>query len=90
MSVERVLNQRILLREVEEPRQTEGRLVKVDGEKNPLGRGKIIHRDPESKLDLQRGDSVLFDRRQALPVKVDGEELLLVHESMVYAVVNQY
>lgn len=77
-----VYNQRFLLVE-EQEKQADGKLIKVDGERSSLGRGKIVHAAADVKINLT-GKHVIFDRRQALPVKVDKDEFLLVHESMVY------
>lgn len=81
-----VLNQRVLLlEEVSDPAQT-GKLVRVEGDKNPLGRGKVCFVADDLKNKIVVGDTVIFDRRQALPLKVENEEYLLVHESMLYLV----
>lgn len=85
---QRVLNQRVLIQEVEESQQKEGKLVKVDGERNPLGTGRIVARADDVKSGVQVGDSVIFDRRQALPLKLPDGDYLLVHESMLYVVLT--
>lgn len=87
---QRVLNQRVLIQEVEESQQKEGKLVRVDGERNPLGTGRIIARADDLKSGVKVGDSVIFDRRQALPLKLPDGDYLLVHESMLYVVLTQH
>ncbi len=77
-----VYNQRFLLLE-EQEKQTDGKLIKVEGERSQLGKGKVAKAANDVKMDLT-GRYVIFDRRQALPVKLDGKEYLLVHESMIY------
>ncbi|TXH11338.1 MAG: hypothetical protein E6R04_01805 [Spirochaetes bacterium] len=82
-----VYNQRFLL--VEHPeKQVDGKLIKVDGERSPLGRGEVVRAAPDVKNNLT-GKYVIFDRRQALPLKLQGTEYLLVHESMVYVGFDQ-
>lgn len=86
--VNAVLNQRVLIQETEETQPKDGKLIKVDGEKNPLGRGRVTAAATDLKCNLQVGDLVIFDRRQALPMKFEFGEYLLVHESMIYVVLT--
>jgi len=82
----RMLQQRVLLEPLEEPKVQTGNLVVPDTVAKNLGRAKIVSVD-EGKLRV--GDVVLYDTRQGMTCSLEGEEYVIVHESNVFAVLGQ-
>ena len=59
------------------------------GEVIAVGNGKVLEDGKVLPLDVKVGDMVLFGKYSGQTVKVDGEELLVMHESDVMAIVQQ-
>jgi chaperonin GroES len=60
----------------------------VRGEVVAVGNGKILDTGETRPLDLKAGDKVLFGKYSGTEVKVDGEELLVMREDDVMAVIE--
>ncbi|MFU8832107.1 MAG: co-chaperone GroES [Wenzhouxiangella sp.] len=92
----RPLHDRVIVRRVEEERTTPGGIVIPDsatekpirGEILAVGNGKILENGEQRALDLKVGDTVLFGKYSGTEVKVDGEELLVMREDDVMAVIE--
>ena len=53
-----------------------------------VGNGKITESGEVRALDLKAGDKVLFGKYSGTEVKVDGEDLLVMREDDVMAVIE--
>jgi chaperonin GroES len=53
-----------------------------------VGKGKILESGDVRALDLKKGDKVLFGKYSGTEVKVDGEDLLVMREDDVMAVIE--
>ena len=53
-----------------------------------VGPGKVTDDGARQKLDLKEGDRILFAKYAGTEVKVDTEELLIMREDDVLAVVK--
>jgi chaperonin GroES len=92
----RPLHDRVIVKRVEEERTTPGGIVIPDsaaekpirGEVLAVGNGKILDNGEQRALDLKVGDKVLFGKYSGTEVKVDGEELLVMREDDIMAVVE--
>jgi chaperonin GroES len=92
----RPLHDRVVIRRTEEERTTPGGIVIPDtaaekpirGEVIAVGKGKILENGEVRKLDLKTGDKVLFGKYSGTEVKVDGEDLLVMREDDVMAVIE--
>ena len=92
----RPLHDRVLIRRMEEERTSPGGIVIPDsatekpikGEVIAVGNGKISDAGEVRALDLKAGDQVLFGKYSGTEVKVDGEELLVMKEDEVMAVIE--
>ena len=92
----RPLHDRILVRRLEEERKTASGIVIPDsatekpdqGEVIATGNGKIKDDGGVRPLDVKKGDRVLFGKYSGTSVKIDGEELLVMREDDVMAVIN--
>jgi len=92
----RPLHDRVVIRRTEEERTSPGAIVIPDtatekpirGEVVAVGNGKILDNGDVRKLELKVGDQVLFGKYSGTEVKVEGEELLVMREDDVMAVVE--
>ena len=92
----RPLHDRVVVRRVEEERMSAGGIVIPDsatekpdrGEVVAVGNGKILDSGETRGLDLKVGDNVLFGKYSGTTVKVEGEELLVMREDDVIAVIE--
>ena len=93
----RPLHDRVIVKRIEEERKSAGGIVIPDtaaekpdqGEIVAVGKGK---KDDQGKLipiDVKVGDRVLFGKYSGQTVKVDGEELLVMKEDDLFAVVEK-
>ena len=92
----RPLHDRVIVRRMEEERTSAGGIVIPDsatekpskGEIIATGNGKILSNGDVRALDVQVGDKVLFGKYSGNEVKVDGEELLVMREEDIMAVIE--
>ena len=71
----------IVLPETAKEKPKEGKIVSV-------GPGKVLDSGERSKVQLKKGDRVLFTSYAGTEVEVDGEEYLIMSEDDVLAVVE--
>ncbi|HEB62869.1 MAG TPA: co-chaperone GroES [Gammaproteobacteria bacterium] len=92
----RPLHDRVIVRRLEEETTSAGGIVLPDsatekpmrGEIIAVGNGKILENGDVRPLDLKEGDSVLFGKYSGTEIKVDGEELLVMREDDIMAVIE--
>jgi len=92
----RPLHDRVIVRRMEEERTSPGGIVIPDaatekpikGEVVAVGNGKVLENGDVRALDLSAGDKVLFGKYSGTEVKVDGEELLVMKEDDIMAVIE--
>lgn len=92
----RPLHDRVVIKRMEEERKTAGGIVIPDsatekpirGEVTAVGKGKILESGEVRPLDLKVGDKVLFGKYAGTEIKVDGEELLVMREEDIMAVIE--
>jgi len=53
-----------------------------------VGNGKILENGEKRALDIKAGDKVLFGKYSGTEVKVDGEEVLVMREDDIMAVIE--
>src|SRR5690606_32345167 len=95
MSNIRPLHDRVVIRRVEEETKTAGGILlpgsaaekPAQGEIIAVGNGQITDNGVRA-LDVKVGDKVLFGTYAGTTVKVDGEELLIMKESDILAVLE--
>tara|TARA_B100000131_G_C17755836_1_gene467083 strand:- start:302 stop:550 length:249 start_codon:yes stop_codon:yes gene_type:complete len=61
----------------------------VKGEVVAVGKGKILENGEIRPLDVKAGDKILFGKYSGTEVKVDGEELLVMREDDITAIVEE-
>lgn len=92
----RPLHDRVIVKRMEEERMSSGGIVIPDsatekpirGEVLAVGNGKILENGDKRALDVSVGDTVLFGKYSGTEVKVDGEELLVMREEDIMAVIE--
>ena len=92
----RPLHDRIIVKRMEEERMSAGGIVIPDsatekpikGEVVAVGNGKLLDNGEIRALDVKKGDQVLFGKYSGTEVKVDGDELLVMKEDDVMAVIE--
>ncbi len=92
----RPLNDRILVKRVEEEEKTKGGIIipdsakekPVEGKVIAVGNGKRLEDGKVLPLDIKPGDKVLFGKYSGTEIKVDGEEHLILREEDVLGVVE--
>jgi len=92
----RPLHDRVIVRRQEEERTTAGGIVIPDsatekpsmGEVLAAGNGKVTDSGDVRALDVKVGDKVYFGKYSGTEIKVDGEELLIMREDDIIAIVD--
>ncbi|MDH3840311.1 MAG: co-chaperone GroES [Chromatiales bacterium] len=92
----RPLHDRVIIKRMEEERTSPGGIVIPDtatekpikGEVVAVGNGKILESGEVRPLDIKIGDAVLFGKYSGTEVKVEGEDLLVMREEDVMAVIE--
>jgi chaperonin GroES len=92
----RPLHDRVIIRRLEEERKSAGGIVIPDsaaekpirGEVVAAGNGKILDNGDVRSLDVKVGDKVLFGKYSGTEVKVDGEDLVVMREDDIMAVLE--
>lgn len=92
----RPLHDRVIVKRMEEERTSPGGIVipdsatekPVKGEVVAAGNGKILENGEVRPLDVKVGDKVLFGKYSGTEVKVDGDELLVMREDDITAVIE--
>ncbi|HSY08384.1 MAG TPA: co-chaperone GroES [Steroidobacteraceae bacterium] len=92
----RPLHDRVMVKRLEEERTSPGGIVipdtaaekPVQGRIIAVGKGKILEDGKVRPLDVKVGDKILFGKYSGTEVKVDGEELVVMREEDVMAVIE--
>ena len=92
----RPLHDRVIVKREEDERKSPGGIVIPDtatekpikGRVIAVGKGKILERGEVRPLDVKVGDKVLFGKYSGTEVKVDGDDVLVMREEDIMAVVN--
>lgn len=92
----RPLQDRIIVKRVEEEATTKGGIIIPDSAKEkPLegavlavGNGKVLEDGTVRAVDVKVGDRILFTKYAGSEVKLDGEEHLIIREEDVLGIVE--
>jgi chaperonin GroES len=92
----RPLQDRILVRRVEEEEKTQGGIIIPDAAKEKpqegiviaTGKGKVGDDGSVTPLDVSNGDRVLFGKYSGNEVTLDGEDYVILREDDVLAIVG--
>jgi chaperonin GroES len=92
----RPLQDRVVVRRMEEETKTAGGIVLPDSAAEKPSRGEVLAVGPGKVLDngdvrapgVKAGDKVIFGQYAGSTVKIDGEELLILSESELFGVLE--
>ena len=92
----RPLHDRVIIKRVEEETKTAGGIVLPGtaaekpsrGTVLAVGHGKILENGEIRPLDVKVGDHVLFGKYSGSEVKVDGEDVIVMREEEIMAVIE--
>jgi chaperonin GroES len=92
----RPLHDRVIVKRLEEERNSPGGIVipdtaaekPIQGRIVAVGKGKILDSGQVRACDVKVGDRILMGKYSGTEVKIDGEELLVMREEDVMAVIE--
>ncbi len=90
----RPLHDRVLLKRFEEKEVVKGGIIipdtakekPMEGEVIAVGPGKMLDDGKRSPIDVKAGDRVLFGKYAGTEIKIDDEELVIMREEEILAV----
>jgi len=92
----RPLNDRILVKRLEQVEKTAGGIIIPDSAKEKpaegkvvaVGNGKLNEAGQRVALEVKAGDRVLFSKYGGTDVKLDGEDFLIMREDDILGIVE--
>jgi chaperonin GroES len=92
----RPLHDRVIVKREEEERKSAGGILIPDsatekpifGKVVAVGKGKIMDNGQVRPLDVKVGDKILFGKYSGTEVKMDGDELVVMREEDVMAIIE--
>ena len=92
----RPLHDRVIVKRLESETRSAGGIVipdsaaekPIQGKVVAVGNGKIMENGSVRALDVKVGDKILFGKYSGTEVKVDGEELVVMREEDVMAIIE--
>jgi chaperonin GroES len=90
------LNDRVLVKRIEELQVTKGGIVipdtakekPIEGKVIAVGPGKMSDAGNRMTLQVKEGDRVLFGKYAGTEIKMEGEEYLMMREEDILAVIT--
>jgi chaperonin GroES len=92
----RPLQDRVLIKRVAEEEKTKGGIIipdtakekPVEGEVLAVGAGRVQKDGSVRPLDVKKGDRVLFAKYGGTDVKLDGDDVMIMREDDILAVIT--
>jgi chaperonin GroES len=93
----RPLQDRLLVKRVEEEQKTKGGIIipdsakekPIEGEVVAVGNGKVLEDGKVRPLDIKKGDRILFGKYAGTEVKIENVEHLILREEDVLGVIEK-
>ena len=93
----RPLHDRVVVKRLDNERTTASGIVIPDnaaekpdqGEVVAVGNGKILEDGKNKPVDVKLGEKILFGKYSGQTVKVDGDELLVLREDDIMAIIEK-
>ena len=90
------LGDKVVVKRLDAEGRTAGGIVLPDAAKEKpqqgkvlsVGEGRLMETGKHIPLDVHEGDRVVFTAWAGTPVKVDGDELLIMNESEILAILK--
>ena len=92
----RPLGDKVLVRRVEAEAKTAGGIVLPDSAKEKpkrgkiisVGQGRLLDDGSRGKMQVKKGDQVLFSSYAGTDITVDGKEMMIMSEDDILAIIN--
>ena len=93
----RPLQDRVLVKRVKEEEKTKGGIIipdtakekPIEGDVIAVGNGKVTEKGDVRKLDVKKGDRILFGKYSGTEVKIDGEDHIILREDDILGVLDK-
>jgi chaperonin GroES len=93
----RPLQDRIIVKRVEEEEKTKGGIIipdsakekPMEGEVIAVGSGKVLDNGTKSTPEVKVGDRILFSKYAGTEVKIEGEEHLIMPEDDILGIIEK-
>ena len=93
----RPLQDRVIVKRVEEEEKTKGGIIipdtakekPIEGKVVSVGKGKVREDGKVQPLDIKKGDRILFGKYAGTEVKIGGEEHLIMREDDILGVIEK-
>ncbi len=93
----RPLQDRIIVKRIEEEEKTKGGIIipdtakekPMEGEVVSVGKGKVAEDGKLIKLDVKAGDKVLFSKYAGTEVKIDDVDYLIMREDDILGIIEK-
>jgi len=93
----RPLQDRILVKRLEEEETTKGGIIIPDTAKEKpseglvveVGKGKVLENGKQVPLDVKKKDRILFGKYAGTEIKLEGDEYLIMREDDVLGVIQK-
>ena len=93
----RPLQDRILIRRIDQEHKTSGGIIIPDAAKEKPQQGEVMAVGPGKRLDdgkiqpidVKKGDRILFGKYSGSDIKLDGEEHLILREDEILGVLEE-
>jgi chaperonin GroES len=93
----RPIQDRVVVRRIEEEGKTKGGIIIPDsakekpaeGEVIAVGAGKVNDQGQLRKLDVKKGDRVMFGKYSGNEIKIDGVDHLILREDEILGVIEK-
>ncbi len=92
----RPLNDRVVVKRMEEEQKTAGGIIipdtakekPIQGEVLAVGNGRVMEDGTRKALDIKKGDRVLFGKYSGTEITLEGDEVLIMREDDILAVIE--
>ncbi len=93
----RPLQDRILVKRLEEEERTKGGIIIPDTAKEKpseglviaVGKGKMMEDGKQLPLDVKKDDRILFGKYSGTDIKIEGKEYLIMREDDVLGIIEK-
>jgi chaperonin GroES len=90
------LQDRLVIKRIEEEEKTKGGIIIPDAAKEKpqegrvvaIGDGKVLESGQRVALSVKVGDKILFGKYSGTEIKIDGDEHLILREDDVLAIIE--
>ncbi len=92
----RPLQDRIIVKRVQEEEKTKGGIIipdtakekPIEGKVIAVGNGKVLEDGKVRPLDVKAGERILFSKYAGTEIKIEGEEHLIMREEDILGVIE--